>query len=229
MTLGSLWMFAAPTSPDVAAAAAGRVDRRLLLLGDPTRRRPACSAPTTTSTTRGSSLEVTALIHHGGAGTTAAAAHAGVANVIVPCYGNQSFWARRMKSLGIAPAPIPIRRLNAERLVVALDQTLKDAQIGDRAAELARRVRRDHGVEVACGVIEHGCGLPDLTCGMGTVVYTATCAVKKPDSGHAAARSYSCISQPRRSCRTIRPILRRHRGLAARRLLVQPRCGRAAW
>jgi sterol 3beta-glucosyltransferase len=59
-----------------------------------------------------------------------------------------------MQSLGVAPAPIPIRRLNAERLVVALDQTLNDAQIGDRAAELARRVRRDHGVEVACGVIE---------------------------------------------------------------------------
>jgi hypothetical protein len=46
------------------------------------------------------------------------------------------------------------RRLNAERLVVALDQTLNDTQIGDRAPELARRVRRDHGVEVGCGVIE---------------------------------------------------------------------------
>src|SRR5215471_2365640 len=29
---------------------------------------------------------------------------------------------------------------------------------------------------------------------------------RNPDSGHAAARSYSWISPPRRSCRTIRPV-----------------------
>jgi UDP:flavonoid glycosyltransferase YjiC (YdhE family) len=155
MTLGSLWIFAGPNVVDMAAAAARRVGRRLLLLGGREGVTPADVLGLDDEVDHAWLFpRVVAVIHHGGAGTTAAAARAGVPQVIVPCYGDQPFWARRMRSLGVAAAPIPIRRLTAERLGLALDQVLNDTQIGDRAAELARRVRRDHGVEVACGVIE---------------------------------------------------------------------------
>jgi len=155
MTLGSLWMFAAPNVVDMAAAAARRVNRRLLLLGGRQGETPADVLGLDDDVDHAWLFpRVAAVIHHGGAGTTAAAARAGVPQVLVPCYGDQPFWARRMRSLGVAAAAIPIRHLTAERLGRALVQALNDTRIGDRAAELARRVRRDHGVEVACGVIE---------------------------------------------------------------------------
>jgi sterol 3beta-glucosyltransferase len=42
------------------------------------------------------------VIHHGGAGTTHTACRAGVPSIVLPFGGDQSFWAARLASLGVA-------------------------------------------------------------------------------------------------------------------------------
>lgn len=96
---------------------------------------------------------VRAAVHHGGAGTAAAAFRAGLPSVVVPFHGDQPFWARLAHTLGVAPAPIPRRRLTADRLARALDAVTADAAMRDRAAALGARVRREDGVAAAVALI----------------------------------------------------------------------------
>ncbi len=62
-----------------------------------------------------------AALHHAGAGTTHAAVRAGVVSVPVPVLVDQPFWAAVLHRRGLAPAPVPLRRLSVERLGAALD------------------------------------------------------------------------------------------------------------
>ncbi len=62
-----------------------------------------------------------AALHHAGAGTTHAAVRAGVVSVPVPVLVDQPFWAAVLHRRGLSPAPVPLRRLSAERLGAALD------------------------------------------------------------------------------------------------------------
>jgi sterol 3beta-glucosyltransferase len=88
-------------------------------------------------------------VHHAGAGTTANALAAGVPSVTIPFGADQPFWARRANDLGVAPAAIPITRLTRERLTQALDRALTDLDMGDRAADLGRRIRSEDGTGAA--------------------------------------------------------------------------------
>ena len=75
---------------------------------------------------------VAAVVHHGGAGTTTAAARAGVAQVAVPMFGDQFYWGRRIRDLGIGAA-VPAAGLSAQALGAALHEVL--------APEVAARAR----------------------------------------------------------------------------------------
>jgi UDP:flavonoid glycosyltransferase YjiC (YdhE family) len=97
---------------------------------------------------------VAAAGHHGGAGTVAAALRAGLPSVLVPFMADQPFWARRLFAVGAAPAPIPRKRLTAERLAAAIRAAVTDPQIRGRAAELGARVRADDGVARAVEAFE---------------------------------------------------------------------------
>jgi sterol 3beta-glucosyltransferase len=97
---------------------------------------------------------VDAIVHHGGAGTTAEAARAGRPSCGVPYFGDQPFWLDRMHKLGAAPAPIPRRRLTADRLTAAIDQCLCDPTMIRRAGALGQTVRAERGLELAADVIE---------------------------------------------------------------------------
>jgi UDP:flavonoid glycosyltransferase YjiC (YdhE family) len=88
-------------------------------------------------------------VHHAGAGTTANALAAGVPSVTIPFGADQPFWARRANDLGVATAAIPITRLTRERLTQALNQTLTDVDMRDRAADLGRRIRSEDGTGAA--------------------------------------------------------------------------------
>lgn len=95
-----------------------------------------------------------AVVHHGGAGTTAAGLRAGIPSVLVPHMGDQPFWAERVRELGVAPQPIPRRKLNAERLATAITTATTDQNLRTRAAALGERIRTEDGVARAIEVIE---------------------------------------------------------------------------
>ncbi|GAA3345891.1 glycosyltransferase [Amorphoplanes nipponensis] len=90
---------------------------------------------------------VAAVVHHCGAGTTAAGLRAGVPAVGVPVLADQPFWARRLHELGVAPAPVPLPRLTADRLAGALRSVTTEPRYAARAAALAARLGAEDGAE----------------------------------------------------------------------------------
>lgn len=94
-----------------------------------------------------------AVVHHGGAGTTAAGLRAGIPNIIVPFFLDQSFWGHRVQALGVGPAPIPRKQLFAERLTTAIQIAVNDTAMRRRAAELGKHIRAEDGVKTAVDLI----------------------------------------------------------------------------
>ena len=97
---------------------------------------------------------VAAVVHHGGAGTTAAGLRAGVPSVVVPFFGDQPFWGRRVAELGVGPEPIPRQQLTAERLARAIRTAVTDREMGVRAAALGAKIRAEDGVGRAVEAIQ---------------------------------------------------------------------------
>nr|WP_300151003.1 glycosyltransferase [Propionicimonas sp.] len=85
-----------------------------------------------------------AIVHHCGAGTTHQAARSGVPSIPVPFTLDQPFWASRLRTLGIASAPLNPRRPSASAVRDALAE----------ATTLRRRVVVEDGVSTAIGTIE---------------------------------------------------------------------------
>jgi vancomycin aglycone glucosyltransferase len=96
-----------------------------------------------------------AVVHHGGAGTTAAAARAGVPQVVAPMFGDQFYWASRVRALGIGTAVMgsPAR----DGLASSLEEAL-DVGVVTRAHDVASRLRAD-GAMVAAREVERLGGL----------------------------------------------------------------------
>ena len=99
-----------------------------------------------------------AVVHHGGAGTTAAGLAAGVPSILTPFMGDQPFWAKRVRELGVGPEPIPRRHLSIQRLGDAIERTLGDDAMRETAADLGRRIRAEDGVSNAVAIIEQAFG-----------------------------------------------------------------------
>ena len=81
------------------------------------------------------------VVHHGGAGTTIAAARAGVPQVVTPMFGDQFYWGRRVRDLGIG-LTAPFAGLSAETLAPMLHKALQPA-IVTRALANAGRITLD--------------------------------------------------------------------------------------
>jgi len=96
---------------------------------------------------------VAAVVHHGGAGTTSAGLRAGVPSVVIPFFGDQPFWGRRVAALGVGPEPIPRRKLTAERLAQAIQQAVTDPMMRQQAADLGVKIRAEDGIARAVDVI----------------------------------------------------------------------------
>ncbi|EME51204.1 Glycosyltransferase, family 1 [Amycolatopsis decaplanina DSM 44594] len=97
---------------------------------------------------------MSAIVHHGGGGTTGAALAAGIPQVVCPFVADQPYWANRMHSVGVAPAPIRQQRLTADRLAAALRQATGDAGMRERADLLGRKIRAENGVSIAADFLE---------------------------------------------------------------------------
>lgn len=94
-----------------------------------------------------------AIVHHGGAGTTAAALRAGKAMAIMPFFGDQPFWARRMRALGVAPAQIDRKRLTPESIATTLT-AMTAPNLTRRAEAIAQQIASEDGTTLAAAFIE---------------------------------------------------------------------------
>jgi UDP:flavonoid glycosyltransferase YjiC (YdhE family) len=101
-----------------------------------------------------------AVVHHGGAGTTAEGLRAGVPAVIVPFAFDQSFWGARVKALGLGPAPIPQKKLTAERLAAAIAKATTDRAIRRNAHLCGEAIRAERGVDNAVEIVKRYFGEP---------------------------------------------------------------------
>lgn len=97
--------------------------------------------------------QMAAIVHHGGAGTTAAALRAGVPSVPVTGIMDQPFWARRLHSLGAAPAPLRRAELTADGLTAALLQALSDPRHSQRAQSISRLLVGEDGAGTATDTV----------------------------------------------------------------------------
>ena len=88
---------------------------------------------------------MSAVVHHAGAGTTGAALRAGVPAVPVPTMVDQFFWANRLHALRASPPPIPVRRLDADRLASAIRAVHDEPRYRAVTSALADRLRVDDG------------------------------------------------------------------------------------
>jgi UDP:flavonoid glycosyltransferase YjiC (YdhE family) len=95
-----------------------------------------------------------AVVHHGGAGTTAAGFRAGVPSIVVPFFGDQFFWGRRVAELGVGNEPMARKGLTAERLAQGIQTALTDQRMRQRAAELGAPIRDEDGVARAVAIVE---------------------------------------------------------------------------
>lgn len=97
---------------------------------------------------------VSVAVHHGGAGTTAEALRAGTPSVVVPLVPDQEFWGWQVHALGAGPAPIPHKKLTAEKLSGAILQAATDPEIRRRCNLLSSKVAAEDGVARAVEVFE---------------------------------------------------------------------------
>jgi sterol 3beta-glucosyltransferase len=102
--------------------------------------------------------KVAAAVHHGGAGTTAATLRAGIPSVVLPYFYDQLFWGQRLNALGAAPRPIAQKHLTPDKLAEALRTVVNTPDMGIRSREIAARIARERGVEVAVEVVERYLG-----------------------------------------------------------------------
>ncbi|HDS0922647.1 TPA: glycosyltransferase family 1 protein [Stenotrophomonas maltophilia] len=94
------------------------------------------------------------VIHHGGSGTTHSACRAGVPSLVMPLAADQFFWAARLQALGVAPAPLPQKRLDHDTLVNAI-AFAECSDVRARASLLAGAMTSEHGVQTAVSLIEN--------------------------------------------------------------------------
>ncbi len=99
--------------------------------------------------------QVSAVVHHGGAGTTAAGLRAGIPSIIIPFFGDQPFWGRRVAELGVGPEAIPRKKLTSDRLARALETTRADTGMQQRAFGLGEKIRAEKGIQNAVDIFRN--------------------------------------------------------------------------
>ncbi len=100
-----------------------------------------------------------AVVHHGGAGTTGEGLRSGIPSIILPFMMDQPFWGSRVRALGAGTAPIPIKKLTADRLARAIHVAVTQPAIKMRAASLGAAIRAEHGMDNAVRVIKERLGV----------------------------------------------------------------------
>lgn len=81
---------------------------------------------------------VAAALHHGGAGTTGASLRASLPTAIMPFFGDQPFWARRVEALGVGPPVTDKKAVTLDHLA-RIFRDLEDHDMRQRAVELSKK------------------------------------------------------------------------------------------
>jgi len=95
-----------------------------------------------------------AVVHHGGAGTTGAAFRAGVPQFIIPHFGDQPYWGRRVYELGVGVRPLSRRKLSEAGLSEGIRELIQQTEMTRVAQALGERVAAEAGVSGAVNVFE---------------------------------------------------------------------------
>ena len=91
---------------------------------------------------------VSAVIHYGGAGTTACGLLNARPTVIVPFFGDQTFWGQMIANAKAGPEPIPYKELNSNRLADGITLCLMGETV-NAAKDIANKMRDERGVQQA--------------------------------------------------------------------------------
>jgi UDP:flavonoid glycosyltransferase YjiC (YdhE family) len=94
-----------------------------------------------------------ALVHHGGIGTTAQGLAAGVPQLVVPFAHDQFDNAYRVKRLGCG-MELSQPKYRPRLIARALDRLIGDTTIASQCQIIAKRMRQDDPVDIACDWIE---------------------------------------------------------------------------
>ncbi|KAI8627340.1 glycosyltransferase family 1 protein [Xylariaceae sp. FL1651] len=86
--------------------------------------------------------KVRACVIHGGAGTTAIALKCGKPTMIVPFFGDQSFWGAMIASARAGPDPVPYKQLTVENLAEGIKYCLTN-EASDAAVEISQRIEAE--------------------------------------------------------------------------------------
>ena len=86
---------------------------------------------------------ISAVVHHGGAGTTAIGLKCGKPTMIVPFFGDQSFWGAMVANASAgAHSAIPYKRLTVDKLADGIKQCLS-LEAKEAAEELAKNIAEE--------------------------------------------------------------------------------------
>lgn len=98
--------------------------------------------------------KMAAVVHHGGSGTTASGMRAGVPTVVIPHQGDQGFWGRTVKRLGVGTNPIPRKKLTVESLAAAITEATTNRAMQVNARALGEKISAEDGLEEAIKWVE---------------------------------------------------------------------------
>eukprot|EP00754_Rhynchopus_humris_P021844 Rhum_TRINITY_DN14764_c20_g1::Rhum_TRINITY_DN14764_c20_g1_i1::g.116186::m.116186 len=87
-----------------------------------------------------------AVVHHGGAGTTAAGLRAGKPTVVIPFFGDQTFWGKACERQGVGPPPINRRDLTTQNFCAAVRFALRPSVVRE-ALDLGSIISTEAGLE----------------------------------------------------------------------------------
>ncbi|KAL8731922.1 MAG: hypothetical protein Q9166_003054 [cf. Caloplaca sp. 2 TL-2023] len=106
---------------------------------------------------------VSCVVHHGGAGTTAAGIAAGKPTVVVPFFGDQTFWGAMVAKAGAGPWPIPYKQLTSEKLAAAILKALEPKAL-QRAGELGESISHEQGTNTGAKDFQDKLDIDVLRC-----------------------------------------------------------------
>lgn len=87
--------------------------------------------------------KVRAVVHHGGAGTTAISMKCGKPTMIVPFFGDQSFWGAMVASAGAgAKQCLPLKKLTVDIFAQGIRECLTE-EARQNAGEIAKSIEKD--------------------------------------------------------------------------------------